>query len=93
MSSTERLVRINSLATGLAEDDIIAIAPSHSLSGIVIPKVKKPEDVYYVLKLLHKYGPSETASKTRIIASIESAYALMHIKEVKYYSGTSLYHF
>ena len=76
----EKLVRINGLTTGLTEDDLKAVLQANTIDGIVIPKVQKPEDIHHVIKLCEKFGKGKDL---RIVASIESAFAMMHLKEVR----------
>lgn len=58
-------------------------APSARLNGIVIPKVQTAEDVQYVSDAIDAIGHPDTKDKVKIVASIESALALMNIKEVR----------
>jgi citrate lyase subunit beta-like protein len=51
-------------------------------TGIVIPKVTSSEQVRFVDSMVQRHSPEDTKSKIKIIASIESALAIINLKEV-----------
>ena len=58
---------------------------SDKLDGIVIPKVHTADDVKTVTSLIDQHARSpEQAKRLKIIASIESALAIMNLSEVRY---------
>jgi len=79
---SELLVRVNSRVTGLMQDDLEIILDSPKLDGIVIPKVYSAEDVQFVHELIEKNAKRENVLNIKIIASIESARAIMNLKEI-----------
>ncbi|KAK9900824.1 citrate lyase beta subunit [Cystobasidium minutum MCA 4210] len=78
----ERLVRISSPSSGLARDDLEIILSSQSLQGIVIPKVHSPSDVHFVMEMIEQHAHPDTRDSLKLIASIESARAIMNLKEI-----------
>jgi citrate lyase beta subunit len=116
----ERLARINSVSSGLAQDDLeIIVRPSYvqwflidSASSIyfsyrprgykgsvcclresgeklfylrialVIPKVHSASDIYFVLEAIEKHAHPDIKSTLKLVASFESARAIMNLKEV-----------
>lgn len=52
------------------------------MNGIVIPKVQTADDVQYVADAIDSLGHPKTKDGVKIIASIESALAIMNLKEV-----------
>jgi len=79
---SERLVRVNSRGTGLLEDDLEIILESAHLDGIVIPKVHTADDVKIVHDIIERNANLEGKANIKIIASIESARAIMNLKEI-----------
>ncbi|MBF0103092.1 MAG: CoA ester lyase [Desulfobacterales bacterium] len=84
-STKKRVVRINSVDTHLAYQDIIAIVQhaGHCIDGIVVPKVNNPGDIHFVSRLLdgveqHFHLDHEIA----IEASIETATGLNQVSEI-----------
>lgn len=56
---------------------------SPNLDGIVLPKVNSAADIRFVHDMIDKHAHPDAKAKLRIVASIESARAVMDIKEVK----------
>ena len=56
---------------------------SPNLDGIVIPKVNSPEDVLFVQDMVERHASPDSRDRIRIIASIESARAILNLKEVR----------
>lgn len=79
----ELLVRVNSRPTGLTEDDLAAVLDSNLIEGIVIPKVHSGDDVRWVLDLIRRLSSAEVAGRLRLLASIESARAILNLAEVR----------
>lgn len=52
------------------------------MNPTVIPKVHSAEDIDFVTELIEEHAHPSTKEKLRIIASIESAKAIMNLKEV-----------
>ncbi|CAG8459857.1 8937_t:CDS:10 [Acaulospora morrowiae] len=81
-SKSERAVRINAVGSGLELDDLNVILRAKHLEGIVIPKVRSPKDVQFVSRMIDSIAPKENRSNIRLVASIESALAIMNLKEI-----------
>ena len=75
---SERLARINPVGSGMAADDLAAILPARP-DGLVVPKVTGPEDVQWVSQRIAEFDP---ASPMRLIVIIESARALVNLREI-----------
>jgi citrate lyase subunit beta/citryl-CoA lyase len=76
-------VRINGTPTGLAKDDVRAVAVQ-GLSGILLPKADSPEIVRYADALLRdaeRLGAIEPET-LRIVVTIESARGLLHAEAI-----------
>ena len=56
---------------------------SPNLDGIVIPKVNSPEDILFVQDMVERHASPASRDRIRIIASIESARAIINLKEVR----------
>ncbi|KAL1920495.1 uncharacterized protein VTP21DRAFT_872 [Calcarisporiella thermophila] len=78
----ERAVRINAVGSGLELDDLNVVLHSKSLQAIVIPKVQSAKDVQFVSQMIDTVAPEVTRRNIRLIASIESALAIMNLKEI-----------
>lgn len=72
-SRSEKLVRINQIDSGLAEDDLAAILPARP-DGIVIPKVESPEQIEWARRRL----PDDML----LFVMIETARAAVNLKEI-----------
>lgn len=77
---SEKFVRINAVATGLAADDLKTVLTSPYLEGIVIPKVDSAFEVQEVERMVQEF--SLPGANIRLLASIESPLAIMNLKEV-----------
>ncbi|CAG8745224.1 35229_t:CDS:10, partial [Racocetra persica] len=77
-----KAVRINAVGSGMELDDLNVILRSKNLEGIVIPKVGSADDVKFVSRMIDLIAPDESRSKIRLLASIESALAIMNIKQI-----------
>jgi citrate lyase subunit beta/citryl-CoA lyase len=67
-------VRINGLRTGLAEDDLDVVRELGGIEGVIVPKVKRPEDVGAVAGRLLR--PLEIHCLIESAAGVEAAYAI-----------------
>ncbi|CAG8761090.1 14802_t:CDS:2, partial [Dentiscutata heterogama] len=79
---SEKAVRINAVGSGMELDDLNVMLRSKNLEGIVIPKVRSADDVKFVSRMIDLIAPDESRSKIRLLASIESALAIMNIKQI-----------
>jgi citrate lyase beta subunit len=81
--TSEKLARINSVASGWEKEDIEAVLPYHP-DGIVIPKVESYEHVEWASKLIEeaelKHGWS--INSIRILIGIETAKGILNLKEI-----------
>ncbi|CCG82762.1 Putative uncharacterized protein, partial [Taphrina deformans PYCC 5710] len=69
----EKIVRINARSSGLAEDDLTALKDAQ-FDTIMLPKVESAEDIRWLA--------SQIPADTRIIALIESAKAVINVREI-----------
>src|SRR5690242_13231605 len=71
---TERLVRLNSIASGLLEDDLAATVDGQP-DGYVLPKVERADDVRRVSQLLAEAERAHgwPVGRLRLLALIETA--------------------
>lgn len=76
----ELAVRINSVSTPFAKDDLITLAALPNLDAIVVPKVNSPSDLKFVTDIIRHVAPSR--KPIRLIALIESARAVMDLREI-----------
>ena len=81
--TTERLVRINPVGSGLEVDDIAAILPSHP-DGILLPKVESLEQVQWLdnqvetAELEHGWA----IGSLRLLVDVETARGMLNLKEI-----------
>lgn len=87
----EMCVRINSVDTGLALDDLTEVLQGEHLDAIMLPKCESAADLHFVTDVIRHLSPSrhptpaarESSTKpVRIIALIESAKAIQNLKEI-----------
>jgi citrate lyase subunit beta-like protein len=80
---SEKLARINSVGSGLEEEDIEAVLPYHP-DGIVIPKVESFGQVEWASKIIEaaelKYG--WPINSIGILAGVETAKGILNLKEI-----------
>lgn len=80
---TEKLAHINPVGSGLEADDLAAVLPAHP-AGIVVPKVESLEQLAWVSERIEaaelQYGWG--VNSIRMIAQIESARAVLNLKEI-----------
>jgi len=82
-AKSEKLVRINGVASGLEADDLAAVLPAHP-EGVVVPKVESLEQLN---RVSGKIEAAELAhgwpiNSIRMIAIIENAKAILNLKEI-----------
>lgn len=84
-------VRINAVSSGLALEDLTMVLPARHLDAIVVPKVNRAADLHFVTDVVrhalpdrHGHGDVEEGegNPLRIIALIESAEAVMNLREI-----------
>jgi citrate lyase beta subunit len=75
---SERLARINPVGSGMEAADLAAVLPARP-DGLVVPKVAGPEQVRWVSRRITEFDP---ASPIRLLILIESALALVNLKEI-----------
>jgi citrate lyase beta subunit len=82
-SGSERLVRINTFSSGLAEGDLETILPSRP-DGILLSKTKEAEDVKKLSKILSDFEKNQgwETNSIYILAIVESALGIINLKEI-----------
>ncbi|KAF2739289.1 beta subunit of citrate lyase [Polyplosphaeria fusca] len=89
----EMCVRINSVDTGLALDDLTEVLKGEHLDAIMLPKCQSAADLHFVTDVIrhtlperHSTDPSKPGPNSRspisIIALIESAKAIQNLPEI-----------
>ena len=89
-SIKERCVRINSVDSGLALDDLTQVLKGDHLDAIMLPKTESAADLHFVTDVMRHLSPERHASAgpdgskepLRIIALIESAKAIQNLGEI-----------
>ncbi|KAI0136434.1 Pyruvate/Phosphoenolpyruvate kinase-like domain-containing protein [Xylariales sp. AK1849] len=86
-SISELAVRINAISTPYALDDLTSLAPLSNLDAIVIPKVNSASDLTFATDALRhlapgRHGPGKDGNPVKLIALIESARAIMNLREI-----------
>ena len=80
---SEKLVRINSMDSGLAEEDLAAVLPAHP-DGLVVPKVRNANHVQWLHEQLSsgedRYGWKR--GSLNLILIIESARGIVELDEI-----------
>jgi citrate lyase subunit beta/citryl-CoA lyase len=73
-------VRVNGLDSGLATDDLDAVAGIAGLAGIFLPKVETPDEVrrWDALIDAHEKGHGVEAGAIKLVLSIESALGVLN---------------
>ena len=77
---SEKLVRINQVDSGFAEDDLAAILPARP-DGLCLPKVESPEQIEWARRRLPDNMP--------LFVMIETARAIVNLKEIAATPGLS----
>ena len=87
----ETAVRINSIESGLAEEDLNSVLKAPDLDALVIPKVNSASDLQFVTDVLRRQlperhptspGPESQTSPIKLLALIESAKALTDLSSI-----------
>lgn len=91
----ELCVRINSVDTGLALDDLTEVLQGEHLDAIMLPKCESAADLHFVTDVIRHLSPARhpsTSASTshdpnarpplRIIALIESAKSIQNLREI-----------
>ncbi len=75
--------RLNSLDTGLLEDDVAAIVGAHTY-GVSVGKIDTPEDIAQISDMLgaQERRLGEQAGRTKLIPWIETAKAIVNVYEI-----------
>lgn len=91
----ERAVRINSVSSGLALDDLTSILQSRNLTTLVVPKVNSPSDLTFISDVIAQHhrqparevggeeaGGTSRSARISILALIESARSLSSLSQI-----------
>nr|POF19919.1 citrate lyase subunit beta-like protein, mitochondrial [Quercus suber] len=82
----EQAVRINSVDSGFALDDLTEILKGKHLDCLVVPKVDAPKDLHFVTDVLRQKLPERHAEGSRnpikIVALVESAKSVMDLNAI-----------
>ncbi|EUC36689.1 hypothetical protein COCCADRAFT_87663 [Bipolaris zeicola 26-R-13] len=86
----EMCVRINSVDTGLALDDLTEVLKGEYLDAIMLPKCESAADLHFVTDVIRHLSPARHPStgqkgqrdSVRIIALIESAKAVQNLSSI-----------
>ena len=83
-SVRENAVRINSLQSGLALDDLTAVIHTPNLDTIVVPKINSAGDLRVVSEFMQHAIPERqaSASPVKLLALIESAKAIVDLSSI-----------
>jgi len=81
--SSEKLVRINPVGSGLEADDLAAILPAHP-DGIVIPKVENARQVAWVNGQVESVELTQgwPLNSIRLIVDVETARGMLNLVEI-----------
>ena len=78
----ERAVRINSVGSGLALDDLQEVLKSPNLTTIVAPKTESASDLTFIKDVIEHSRPKEHTGPISVIALVESAKSLMDLDSI-----------
>ena len=80
---SEKLARLNSVGSGLENDDIQAVLPFHP-DGIVIPKLEEPGQIQWAHEIIEaaelKHG--WPVNSVRLLVGVETAKGILNLKEI-----------
>jgi citrate lyase beta subunit len=84
--SSEKLVRINAIGSGLERQDIQAVLPYHP-DGIVIPKMEELSQVQWASGLIEaaELQNSWPVGSIRLLVDVETAKGILNLKEIASY--------
>lgn len=78
----ERAVRINSVGSGLALQDLEELLKSQNLTTLVVPKVETASDLTFISDVITHSRSKEYTTPLSIIALIESARSLSNLNSI-----------
>ncbi|KXL41364.1 hypothetical protein M433DRAFT_148770 [Acidomyces richmondensis BFW] len=82
----EQAVRINSVGSGFALDDLTEILKGKHLDCVVVPKVDSPSDLHFVTDVLRQKLPERhspnSKNPVKIVALVESARSIMDLPSI-----------
>jgi len=82
----EQAVRINSVGSGFALDDLTEILKAKHLDCLVVPKVDSPSDLHFVTDVLRQKLPERHAegskNHVKIVALVESARSVTDLNSI-----------
>lgn len=82
----EQAVRINSVGSGFALDDMTEVLKGKNLDCLVVPKVDSPSDLHFVTDVLRQKLPERHAegstNPVKIVALVESARSVMDLASI-----------
>ncbi|PQE27130.1 aldolase citrate lyase family protein [Rutstroemia sp. NJR-2017a WRK4] len=85
----ELAVRINSVSSGLALQDLTQVLQSRHLDTLVVPKVNSASDLHFINDILrhslptrHPSTPSPDSNPVKILALIESAQSILNLSQI-----------
>ena len=78
----ERAVRINSVGSGLALDDLQEVLKSPNLTTIVAPKVESASDLTFIKDVIEHSRPKEHTGPISVLGLIESAKSLTDLDSI-----------
>lgn len=81
--ATERLVRINSIGTGLENDDLEAALAAHP-DGIVTPKVETAEQVRWVSEKIGEFEKAQgwPVGEISMLVGVETARGILNLAQI-----------
>ncbi|XP_053311303.1 citramalyl-CoA lyase, mitochondrial [Spea bombifrons] len=84
LGSAEKCVRVNSVSSNLAEEDLGVILQSRVLpSCLMLPKVENPDEIKWFAEKFHHYIKRRTlAHPIHLITFVETAMGLLNFKDV-----------
>jgi citrate lyase beta subunit len=80
---SEKLARLNAFGSGWEKDDLETVLPGHP-DGIVIPKVEELNQIQWASEIIEaaEYENGWVVNSIRILVGIESARAILNLKEI-----------
>lgn len=85
-SIREQAVRINSVSSGFALQDLTTILRGTNLDALVVPKVDRPSDLHFITDVLRQALPdrhgANSPNPVKIVALIESARAITDLNAI-----------
>ncbi|HET6845595.1 MAG TPA: CoA ester lyase [Anaerolineales bacterium] len=80
---SERLARINAVASGLEQDDLTAVLPHHP-DGVVIPKIEDLKQVQWASELIEaaELKNGWPLNSVRLLVDVETPKGILNLKEI-----------